>query len=271
MNLPPNHHAQVLGSPWPGIHVTEIVSGRHYGRHWHTTHGVGLLAQGAQRSASGRGVVDALAGDVITTNPGEVHDGRPLGAPSRHWCMLYFDPGRLAALAGESGDIELCQPVIHDLCLRATLQRVFRRLARWRTGAAEAGACEEALARCCELLLGRHATLAAPPRDIGADMRRVRERLADESANSPTLAALAAEAGCSPWQLLRRFESACGLTPHAWLVQRRVEQARQRIADGIALAQVAADCGFADQSHLTRQFVRHLGYTPGAWRRVVVQ
>ena len=62
-----------MGSPWPGVYGTHLASGRHFGRHWHAVFGVGLLEDGAQRSASGRGAVEAFAGDVITTNPGEVH------------------------------------------------------------------------------------------------------------------------------------------------------------------------------------------------------
>ena len=65
-------------TPWPGVHCTQADSARHYGRHWHDGHGLGLIDGGGQRSASGRGPVQALAGDLIATNPGEVHDGRPL-------------------------------------------------------------------------------------------------------------------------------------------------------------------------------------------------
>ena len=87
-NPPADHRCQVFGSPWAGVYGTPADSARHYGRHWHATYGFGLLEHGAQHSASGRGAVDAYAGDLITTNPGEVHDGRPLGGPSRRWRMM---------------------------------------------------------------------------------------------------------------------------------------------------------------------------------------
>jgi hypothetical protein len=48
-----HHRSQVFGTPWEGVHGTAIESARHYGRHWHATYGLGLLEQGAQRSASG--------------------------------------------------------------------------------------------------------------------------------------------------------------------------------------------------------------------------
>jgi AraC-like DNA-binding protein len=77
--------------------------------------------------------------------------------------------------------------------------------------------------------------------------------------------------GLSKYQVLRRFQKAYGVPPHAWLQQRRAERARSLIRHGARLAAAAAACGFADQSHLTRVFVRQFGFTPGAWRKAAVQ
>ncbi|HYU29433.1 MAG TPA: AraC family transcriptional regulator, partial [Gemmatimonadales bacterium] len=100
-----------------------------------------------------------------------------------------------------------------------------------------------------------------------SDLQQVRERLADDSARVPSLADLAQLTGLSRYQVLRRFERAYGLPPHAWLLRRRAERARVLIRDGVTLAAAAAETGFADQSHLTRVFARQFGFTPGAWRR----
>ena len=98
-------------------------------------------------------------------------------------------------------------------------------------------------------------------------LQRVRDRLGDDPLNVPDLATLADSVGLSRFQLLRQFERAFGLTPFAWLLQLRAERARALIRDGLALAEAAAACGFADQSHMTRTFGRHFGYTPGAWQQ----
>jgi AraC-like DNA-binding protein len=75
--------------------------------------------------------------------------------------------------------------------------------------------------------------------------------------------------GLSKYQVLRRFERAYGLPPHAWLLRQRAERARTLIRSGLSLAQAAASAGFSDQSHMTRIFVRQFGFTPGAWRKAV--
>ncbi|MFL6664315.1 MAG: AraC family transcriptional regulator [Rhizobacter sp.] len=259
------HRCRLVPTPWPGVHGTHIESTRHYGRHWHDTYGFGVLEHGAHRSASGRGCVDAYAGDLITTNPGEVHDGHPLGAASRRWRMVYLEPHALVALTGAAPDVALARPVFHDPRLRGALQRLFARL---DAAPPDRLACDEAIVEALGLLLDAHAT-TSPRQDAGGDVRRARDRLADETAHAPTLAELAETAGLGKYQLLRRFEAAYGMPPHAWLRAHRAERARSLIARGASLAQAAADCGYADQSHMTRLFVRQFGYTPGAWREAV--
>jgi AraC-like DNA-binding protein len=246
---------------------TRLESAQHFTRHWHETYGVGLVEHGAQHSASGRGPVRAYAGDLITTNPGEVHDGRPLGGATRRWRMVYLEPALLTSMgSGMAGELAIARPVIHgDASLASALRRLFGTLDAWAEGRAERLACDEALARLCGELLDRHASRAPAPR-AGLDLGAVRERMADDLRRTPSLAELAAVAGVSRFQLLRRFEEVHGAPPHAWLLAQRAERARAAIRAGIPLAQVAADCGFADQSHMTRVFVRRYGVTPGAWR-----
>jgi AraC-like DNA-binding protein len=259
------HHCRFVGSSRAGVYGTRIESAQHFARHWHDSYGIGFVEHGAHRSASGRGVVDAYAGDVITTNPGEVHDGRPLGGPSRRWCLISIEPGVMASMTGRGAGLEITRPVLDDVLLRGALKRLFARL----ESASDALAGEEALVEACALLL-RHTT-SAPPREADGDVRRVRDRLAEDPAAAPTLAELAAIAGLGKYQLLRRFERAYGLPPHAWLRQRRAERARALIRGGAGLAAAAAACGFADQSHMTRVFVRQFGFTPGAWRKAAAR
>jgi AraC-like DNA-binding protein len=265
------HACRVVGSPWPGVFGTDTTSARQYDRHWHTTFGFGLIERGAHRSMSGRGIVDAHVGDVITTNPGEVHDGRPLGGPSRRWRMIYLDPAAMASMNQHetpAADVRLTRPVIEDMTLIPPLRQLLRRLERWSASkhspADAALGCEEALVRTSGLLLSAHST-ALPTAEARVDVAQVRERLADNLVSPPSLSELAAIVGLSRYQLLRRFERVYGMAPFEWQRQVRAERARALIGTGSSLAQVAIECGFADQSHMTRAFVGHFGFTPGAW------
>ncbi len=269
---PPADRRAILAVPWADVVATRLESGQHFTRHWHEAYGVGLVDRGAQHSASGRGPVRARAGDLITTNPGEVHDGRPLGCATRRWRMLYLEPALLSSMtSGFAGALAISHPVIHgDAPLASALRRLFRVLDAWAEGRGERMACDEALVRVCGELLERHGTRAPPP-PARVELAPVRERLLDDLRRTPPLAELAAIAGVSRYQLLRRFEEVHGAPPHAWDLSRRAERARAAIRAGAPLAQVAADCGFADQSHMTRVFVRRYGVTPGAWRAAPIR
>jgi AraC-like DNA-binding protein len=98
---------------------------------------------------------------------------------------------------------------------------------------------------------------------------RVREALERAPGPPPSIADLADDLGTSRFALLRRFKSDFGVTPHAFLLRLRVERARDRLARGGDLAEVAQDLGFADQPHFTRVFKKIVGITPGDYARRV--
>ncbi|MEO0410176.1 MAG: helix-turn-helix transcriptional regulator, partial [Cyanobacteria bacterium P01_A01_bin.135] len=77
-----------------------------------------------------------------------------------------------------------------------------------------------------------------------------------------SLADLALAAGLSKYHFLRLFKQATGVTPHKYLLSRRVEQAAQLLKQGKSISQVAHQFGFADQSHFTRVFKRVKAMTP---------
>ncbi len=82
-----------------------------------------------------------------------------------------------------------------------------------------------------------------------------------------TLAELARAVGLSPYHALRIFVRAVGMPPHAWRNQLRLARAVGLLRRGLAVGTVAARCGYADQSHFTRQFKRAYGAAPGRWQR----
>ena len=251
--------------PTPLAGVTAIVSAsqRSFDRHWHDAYGFGVLDRGAQSWRSRRGVVDAYAGAVINTVPGEVHDGRPLGGRQRHWRILSVEPAVMRSLAGhDRREVDIHTPAIDDAALARTLRVAFQRVQR-RTPLA----FEEAIAEACTLLVGRHGTSPVSLTEAAADVRPVRDRLADDFANTHSLGELAALVGLSRFQLVRRFRACYGLPPHAWLLSRRAERARALIRQGTPLAAAALRSGFADQSHMTRTFSRFYGYSPGQWQK----
>jgi AraC family transcriptional regulator len=99
-------------------------------------------------------------------------------------------------------------------------------------------------------------------------LRRVDELIAQAASAGPTLGALAAATGYSQAHFLRLFRRATGMSPHRYVLHRRLERARQLIVTtSLPLAEVASATGFASQSHLNSAFARRYGCTPGVARR----
>ncbi|KAA3503105.1 AraC family transcriptional regulator [Rhizobium rhizogenes] len=251
----------------PGVAAVVADSDRCFPRHMHDQFGIGLIERGAQKSLSGRGMVEAGAGHVITVNPGEVHDGIPLGEDGRAWRMLYLDIDIVRdAIADvcekDHGSFEFAYPV-DARPLAPRFSAVFSAVtARQRPGETLHG--DEALL----MLLAGAMEVVAKPRETAApdSIKRAKRRIDDDPARPFRLADLAAEAGMSQFRFLRAFARVTGLTPHSYLLQRRVHLARHALAGGAPPAEVAFIAGFADQSHLNRVFVRQFGVTPAVYR-----
>jgi AraC-like DNA-binding protein len=101
-------------------------------------------------------------------------------------------------------------------------------------------------------------------------VKRVTEAMTSLGDDDLSLKELAATCGLSVSYFVRAFKSTTGDSPHRWILRHRIECAKSMLVHGDAnLVEVAASCGFADQSHFTRMFRSFVGVTPAAWRRAV--
>lgn len=249
-----------------GLEAVSATSAHVFPKHTHDTYGIGFLSAGGQISASGRGQVEAEAGQLITVNPGEVHDGAPIGRTPRSWHMLYLTPALVADstsdLVSSTSNLEFEYPVFADAGIRSHLTALHR---RFDHGMEELPA--DALREVLVLVLGealrrRREEVPALP----AGLARVRQRLDEDPATLADLSILSREAGLSRFQLIRAFRHYTGLTPHAYCMQSRANLSRRLLMQGLPPAEVAAACGYVDQSHMHREFRRRFGLTPGNYR-----
>lgn len=91
------------------------------------------------------------------------------------------------------------------------------------------------------------------------------QRLLDLCLSADTfisLDTLAQSVGISRYAVIRLFKNNMGLTPHAFQLNLKIQQARQLLKQGINITQVAHDLGFSDQSHFHKAFKQYIGITP---------
>jgi len=240
-----------------------------FSTHAHDSFGVGVMLHGTQ-SFRWRGVTHiAPSGSIQVMNPGEPHDGRPAGDSMAYRTVLP-SVGLMRRLASEMSGRPVCEPVfrravIHDPPLARRIALMHRTL----EGPNSALDQDTRFIEAMSALLRCHADLdhaGDPGRGEDALVRRMRDYLDAHATQDVTLADLARIGQRSRYTVLRLFRRATGMTPHGYLLNRRIERARRALAAGAPLAETALACGFFDQSHFSRVFKRFTGVTPGQYR-----
>ncbi len=270
--------------------------------HWHEAYTVPVIEAGAEAYAYRGARYVAEAGTVPVINPGEVHTGSRAMEGGWRYRVFYVPIDFIVQLAGEIASAPQPMPwfpadVIRDPDLAQRIAYAHRLLeglgAPASTGNARpndhspggglllglpngnrpAGdflAAETALVDAMSTLIVRHSLgHREASRPGSADPPRValmKERLAADLLEPLSLSELAAQVGLSAFHAARLFTQATHMPPHAWRNQLRLQRSLAPLREGTPVADVAAACGFTDQSHFTRHFRRMFGVPPGRWQ-----
>lgn len=268
----PVEEAGIKGAPpAPGMERIEArFHGRFYAPHRHDTYALGVTLNGVQTFRYRGEQRFSTAGRVIVLHPDEVHDGAAGTEAGLRYRMLYLEPSLLQR-AGRGRRATLpfvATPVIDDPLLREALLAALIDL----DGRLDDLFLDDVVGRISDGLL-RHSDEAAAPLAATAwrAAERARDYLAAHAFDTVRSDELEAETGLDRFALARHFRAAFGTSPHRFQMMRRLARARALIATGETLAGVAAETGFADQSHLTRMFKRAYGVPPGRWAMLTVR
>ncbi len=244
-----------------------------FSRHFHEEYAMGCIERGAMGFRYLGQNMTAPRGQMNLVVPGEAHDGHAAVEEGWTYRMFYVRPEGLAeaakALGPGRGFPHFTMGVINDPVLAACVRRTHRILENPKVSSLEK---ETRLTWLLSNWISRHAAdgpswpLLRPEHGAAA---KAREYIDAMYAGDIRLDDLAKAAGLSPFHLARVFEKHYGVPPHAYLIQTRVDRAKTMLCGKARLADIAAETGFADQSHLTRQFKRRFGITPGTYRKIV--
>lgn len=204
--------------------------------------------------------------------PGEIHDGDAPSEEGFTYQMLYIEQAWLdKALAGlfenAPGDARLsfASTLTHNPVLARSIAQAFQCLHQGELRMVRQATLDNLLTELTRQLHWRSRSLPDPRQPLVA--HRARDFMHAHGNEDIGLDDLAQITGVDRFRLTRAFKQAYGLSPHAYLVQWRLAQARQRLAAGELPAEVASALGFADQSHLGRWFQRAYRLTPSDYRK----
>jgi len=274
----------------------------HYQRHSHDSYAIGVIEDGIGGNSYRGSTHRHPPGTIVAMNPDEAHTGYAVDNKPLSYRMFYVKPDALLSLvltcrdcldafsAGDNSkesvetsldaartsacatmrhrsELHFCDVAIKDReCARELLD--FH--SRWEVGDDEFF-LESAFASLFGKLIYRHATRAPMPR-VGKEPRAVRlikDYLEARYRVGAKLAELVNLTHLDRAYLIRSFRRVVGMPPHRYLIQIRVREAKRLIGKGRPLAEVAAEAGFADQSHLNRHFKSLTGLTPGRYAQQV--
>ncbi|MER9555895.1 AraC family transcriptional regulator [Mesorhizobium sp. M0323] len=256
---------------FPDLGLFEARFTRHrYDLHTHPTYVIALITSGCERIRIGRKSVLAPAGTIAVVNPEEWHDGER-GA-DEGWAYRTFYPSvpLMSALArelGRYGAPVFSRATIEDSSLAAVLTA-----AHQGSTSPDTMTAETSLLVALRRLIVRHGDSSGQAEEIesSGSQRRFslyRDLVENELGSRLDLKRLAGAAGVTRFQVIRDFNKAIGLTPAAYIRDRRLRRASTLIEQGFGLADAAIAAGFADQSHLSRTFRAMHGMTPGMFRK----
>jgi AraC-like DNA-binding protein len=255
----------------PFIEARSIADGREvcYTRHAHEHFSIGAITVGRSTYVHEQSQFEVSAGTVVLMNPGDVHACNPIDDQPWSYLMLYVETAWLSDLQHQMGFSD---------------DSMFRRFAHTHTEDADLfdGLKDlyDVLVDPQQDVLRKHSAAVEffsdvqlrlnpadqPLREPNFKLERAADFIRDHCTQMLKLEDICEAAQLSPSYLIRAFKQHYGMTPHAFLVNRRIQFARDQLRNGKLIADVALEAGFADQAHFQRAFKQHLAATPGQYR-----
>jgi AraC-like DNA-binding protein len=253
----------------PGLERFDaFFTGHAYDPHRHDCYAIGYTLSGVQSFVYRGARANSVRGNVIVIHPDEVHDGRAGAEPGFRYRMIYLQPALVRdALEGRARSLPFVRNVLsRDQRLYEALLPAFSDMTR----PLEELERDQVIAAISDALLEMDPSARVV---AGADrhyphVARARDYLEAYFQQTVTSAQLERVTGLDRYSMARAFRRHFGTSPYRYLTMRRLDQVRATLRTHASLADAAFDSGFADQAHMTRQFKRAFGLSPGLWREL---
>ncbi len=245
-----------------------------YSRHAHEEFSFGVTLSGRQDFCCEGRFYSSAPGNTIVFNPGDVHDGHPGTDDSLLYRMVYIHPEQILPLLEAAGmrhaaDFRCSETLLKDSLLR---NRLLQLANMTEQGAIEGLAHEQQLFAVAERLAQLHRNFEPVQRNSHIDrlLLKAREFIHENMQQELSLEQISEQAAMSKYHFLRLFRQQFGMTPHQYVLNSRLNKAREELAAGKPLQDVVYASGFSDLSHLNRRFKPVFGMTPHQYQQVVL-
>lgn len=235
---------------------------RTFAPHFHDEYSIALITSGNHNFTCNKDDFTAHPGDIRLINPGDIHVCK-----SKTWGYLTITPDNNFVEAfsescqKELHNITFTNPVINNKKLTKLFINLNSATKEWQDELMAENILEELIVN----LISTYSNNSIKTTDISYSKARLAQSIEymkthfDENLK---LEALANISGLSKYHFLRKFKEEFNMTPHAYLLQIRIQNAKNMLLQNKALIDIAHSCGFSDQSHFTRVFNKIYGMSP---------
>lgn len=257
----------------PHIELRSVADGRKvcYDLHSHTHWSLGAITQGTSTFIYRDDSYHVTEGDLVLMNPDWPHACNPIENQPWAYLMLYVDTAWLTQLRYDEGLLsqlrwqDIGNAVVTDehlyqgyCTMAAILLDDTRELLDKQTQVIEY------LSTLMHTLDNQKLVL---DRQTPAALNKLAIYLNEHCTEELSLDELCTLSGYSPSYLIRSFRQHFGMTPHAYIVNKRIQYGQQQLKKGISIIDTALNAGFADQAHFQRTFKRLVAATPNQYRK----
>ncbi len=236
-----------------------------YHPHSHDEFSFGVIDAGEALYVNGGKSYTIKAGDTVTINPAEVHACNP---KQGEWSyrMLFIDSAWVQQLQTEmlGHEMNSFKPFINhyetDIAFFTDFDRLFNQLMTQQDVLKAETLLIDFLYRC----IHRQQQLPHPEKQayINQRLNEVKRMISEHPEQNFSLDDLATQADMSRYHFLRCFKQQFGLSPHAFLLDKRIQRAKRLLQTGKSVLDTSLALGFNDQSHFQRNFKKRLAITP---------
>jgi len=264
-------------SRMPYVELRKVADGRQvcYAPHSHTQWSIGAITEGQSTFCYRQDRCQVGAGDLVLINPDWVHACNPIDNQPWAYLMLYIDTQWLTALRYRLGLLKA--PEWEDIGTAIISER------RFYLGYCDLAACllnpQESLAvkqamiseYLADVMLSVEDEPLLLPDKMPGVLRELADYLDENAIKEITIEEMCLRCGYSAGHLIRTFKLHFNLTPHAYQVNRRIQQGQRELKQGRSIVDAALSAGFTDQPHFQRTFKRMIAATPNEYRQSLVK
>lgn len=242
-----------------------------FGKHIHEEYTIGIIEAGAQKFLHKKSMQVAVQNQLVLVNPDDVHTGETASPDGWRYRAMYPTMSQFSELYNDLGIGSGRAPyfresVVSSPDLARDIRLVFDQIS---LNVTTLHAETLLYALLMKLVLRLSTTVSEEPkqRHSKSKVYLAKEYLRATFEQNISLKELAEATNLSQNYLIRAFTQEFGLPPHRYQLQLKVNKAKHLLRTGVTASEVAIECGFFDQSHLHRHFLRSFGISPGMFKK----